>query len=265
MLREKLAEAKRALDEEQLKSADLENTCARLEEDLKFKLQLLEKELSEVKQREEIEITEMDGKLQEEYEDRLQKALNELRDVYDKQMAQNREDFGKLYESRVQELQTALTSERGKASSSTQALEESRARIEGLVAKVSSLEADNLSLTQKITDLGQKMEGQNAAHRAQLAAKDNEIQRLLDELSNQLQEYQNLMDTKIALDMEIAVFRRLLESEEDRLGIAGPDALDDSFEDEGALEQSTPEVTRTVTTHSESNFQRKITVSQTQL
>ena len=110
----------------------------------------------------------MDGKLQEEYEDRLQKALNELRDVYDKQMAQNREDFGKLYESRVQELQTALTSERGKASSSTQALEESRARIEGLVAKVSSLEADNLSLTQKITDLGQKMEDQNAAHRAQV-------------------------------------------------------------------------------------------------
>merc|ERR1711944_203742 len=68
--------------------------------------------------------------------------------------------------------------------------EESRARIEGLVAKVSALEADNLSLTQKITDLGQKLEDQNAAHRAQLAAKDNEIQRLLDELSNQLQEYQ---------------------------------------------------------------------------
>lgn len=33
------------------------------------------------------------------------------------------------------------------------------------------------------------------------------------------------MDTKVALDMEIAVFRRLLESEEDRLGILGPDDL----------------------------------------
>ena len=53
----------------------------------------------------------------------------------------------------------------------------------------------------------------------QLGAKDEEIQRLLDELGNQLREYQILMDTKVALDMEIAVFRRLLESEEDRLGI----------------------------------------------
>merc|ERR1739838_869461 len=107
--------------------------------ELKFKIQLLEQQLDEVKTRKEIEITEMDGKLQEEYEDRLQKALNELREVYDKQMTQNREDFGKLYESRVHELQTALSNERGKASSSTQALGETKARIEALVTRVSEL------------------------------------------------------------------------------------------------------------------------------
>ncbi len=48
-LRKKLADLKRVLDDELLKKADLENQCARLEEDLKFKLQLLEKELHEVK------------------------------------------------------------------------------------------------------------------------------------------------------------------------------------------------------------------------
>merc|ERR1712192_337174 len=147
-MQDKLAEAKKLLDDEVLKKADLENHCQRLDEELKFKIQLLSQQLDEVKTRKEIEITEMDGKLQEEYEDRLQKALNELRDVYDKQ--------------------TAQTSERGKASSSTQALEESRARIEGLVSKVSTLEEANPSLTQKITDLGQKLEDQNSAHRAQL-------------------------------------------------------------------------------------------------
>ena len=54
----------------------------------------------------------------------------------------------------------------------------------------------------------------------QVGAKDREINKLLDELRRHQQQYQNLMDTKIILDMEIAVYRKLLESEEDRLGLA---------------------------------------------
>ena len=47
-LRARLGEAKSALDKEHLKSADLENKCQQLEEELKFKMSLLEKELVEV-------------------------------------------------------------------------------------------------------------------------------------------------------------------------------------------------------------------------
>jgi lamin B len=191
-LREKLTEAKRFLDEEQLKSADLENTCARLEEDLKFKFQLLEKELSEVKHRKDVEITEMDGKLHEEYEDRLQKALQELRDVYDTKMAQSREDFEKLYEDRVKDLQGQLSTVRGTNASTHQELKESRGRIAALISKVADLEGANLALNQKIADLAQDMEDLKGFHRAQGAAKDDEIKRLLDELANQLKAYQNL-------------------------------------------------------------------------
>ncbi|XP_059094822.1 lamin-C-like isoform X2 [Tigriopus californicus] len=258
VLRKKLADLKRVLDDEQLKKADLENQCARLEEDLKFKLQLLEKELTEVKHRKEIEINEMDGKLQEEYELRLQKALEELRGVYDKQMKQSREDFAKLYDNRIQDLQGQLTKERGANASSSQELKESRGRIEALISKVSDLEGANLALNQKIADLAQDMEDQKAAHRAQMAAKDDEIKRLLDELAHQLKEYQNLQDLKVQLDMEIAVFKSLIESEEDRLGL-GDRSLD--------LSDSSDSHSRTKVEHKKesSSFQRKVTVSQTQL
>ena len=47
-MRARLGEAKGALDKEHLKSADLENKCTQLEEELKFKMSLLEKELVEV-------------------------------------------------------------------------------------------------------------------------------------------------------------------------------------------------------------------------
>merc|ERR1711902_405370 len=226
-------------------------------------VQKLQDKLTEAKTRKEVEITEMDSKLQEEYEDRLQKALNELREVYNNQMTQNRDDFAKLYETRVHELQTSLSDERGKASSSEQALKESKSRIDALMTRVTELESSNLTLNQKMSDLTQNLEDTNSAHRAQLAAKDNEIKRLLDELSRQLEEYQNLMDTKIGLDMEIAVFRRLLESEEDRLGISIDEG--DDFDAGAVVAHSSPEIVRTVTTNSETNFQRKITVSQTQL
>merc|ERR1712154_502103 len=66
-LQDKLAEAKKLLDDEVLKKADLENHCQRLDEELKFKIQLLEQQLTEVKTRKDVEITEMGSKLHEEY------------------------------------------------------------------------------------------------------------------------------------------------------------------------------------------------------
>ena len=68
----------------------------------------------------------------------------------------------------VNELQSALANERGRASSGSQALSESKSRIESLVAKVSELETANLKLNQKISDLAQTVEDHNSSHRAQV-------------------------------------------------------------------------------------------------
>ena len=45
------------------------------------------------------------------------------------------------------------------------------------------------------------------------------FRRLREELADQLVEYKDLMDVKLSLDMEIASYRKLLESEESRLAM----------------------------------------------
>lgn len=48
---------------------------------------------------------------------------------------------------------------------------------------------------------------------------ESELSRLRDEITSQVRDYQDLMDIKVSLDMEIAAYDKLLSGEENRLNI----------------------------------------------
>ena len=69
-LRNELEAARRTLDREKIRGSELESKLGSLEQDLKFKMQVLETELQEERKRNKFDFASIDRELKMEYEKR---------------------------------------------------------------------------------------------------------------------------------------------------------------------------------------------------
>ena len=73
-----------------------------------------------------------------------------------------------------------------------------------------------LQLEQRCRELEDRTYRAQQQQHESLAERDEEIQNLKQVIEQMQMDYQNLLDTKIGLDREIATYRKLLDSEEER-------------------------------------------------
>jgi intermediate filament protein if len=215
-LQDALNRARIDLDNETLLHIDAENRRQTLEEELEFLKQVHEQEMKELAA---LAYRDTTSENREFWKNEMGQALRDIQQVYDEKLDGIRNDMDTYYNLKVQEFRTGATRGQMDVIHTKEETTRLKNQLQDLRNKLNDLEARNQALQRELENLHREKEERERELENENSELKGNVAKMRAELEAIMKELQDLMDTKLGLELEIAAYRKLLEGEEDRIGL----------------------------------------------
>ncbi|NXY49889.1 NFL protein, partial [Ceuthmochares aereus] len=223
----RLLEVRKGADEAALARAELEKRVDSLLDELAFLKKVHEEELAELQA--QIQYAHLSVEMDVSAKPDLSAALRDIRAQYEKLAARNMQNAEEWFRSRF----TVLTESAAKNTDAVRAakdeVSESRRLLKAKTLEIEATRGMNEALEKQLQELEEKQSADISALQDTINKLENELRTTKSEMARYLKEYQDLLNVKMALDIEIAAYRKLLEGEETRLSFTSVGSITSGY------------------------------------